>query len=81
MLDPDLFAEELTDKKNEAVANTTRFNDAGKRRNELANADYEAKMTAIFAGSSKDASRRRRLDRHVHPQTCRGVGHAWDGAP
>jgi adenine-specific DNA methylase len=46
---PDLFTEELTDKKNEAVANPARFVDAGKRRTELANADYEAKMTAIFA--------------------------------
>jgi adenine-specific DNA methylase len=46
---PDLFREELTDKKNEAVANPARFADAGRRRKELANADYEAKMSAIFA--------------------------------
>jgi adenine-specific DNA methylase len=46
---PELFAEELTDKKNEAVANPARFADAGRRKKELANADYEAKMTAIFA--------------------------------
>jgi adenine-specific DNA methylase len=46
---PELFADELTDKKNEAVANPARFADAGRRRMELANADYEAKMTAIFA--------------------------------
>jgi len=39
----------LTDKKNEAVANVARFADFGRRRKELANADYEAKMTAIFA--------------------------------
>ena len=45
---PDLFTEELTDKKNEAVANPARFSESGKRRKELANADYEAKMTAIF---------------------------------
>jgi adenine-specific DNA methylase len=38
----------LTDKKNEAVANMARFADSGRRRKELANADYEAKMTAIF---------------------------------
>ena len=46
---PELFTEELTDKKNEAVANLARFADAGKRRRKLANTDYEAKMTAIFA--------------------------------
>jgi len=46
---PELFDEDLTDKKNEAVANPARFAEAGKRRKELANADYEAKMTAIFA--------------------------------
>lgn len=46
---PELYQELLTDKKNEAVANPARFADAGKRRKELANADYEAKMTAIFA--------------------------------
>jgi putative DNA methylase len=46
---PDLFADELTDKKNEAVANLARFSETGTRRKELANADYEAKMTAIFA--------------------------------
>ncbi|HYY43593.1 MAG TPA: DUF1156 domain-containing protein, partial [Actinomycetota bacterium] len=47
-LHPDLFSEELTDKKNEAVANVARFADAGRRKKELAEADYEAKMKAIF---------------------------------
>jgi putative DNA methylase len=46
---PDSFAETLTDKKNEAVANPARFVDMGKRKKGLANADYEAKMAAIFA--------------------------------
>lgn len=46
---PELFAEELTDKKNEAVANAALFADLGRRRRELAAADYEAKMQAIFA--------------------------------
>lgn len=50
---PDLFAGEVTDKKNEAVANFARFADAGKRKKELANADYEAKMSAIFAECSR----------------------------
>jgi len=49
LIHQDLFAEELCDKKNEAVANPARFADAGRRKKELANADYEAKMTAIFA--------------------------------
>jgi len=49
VLKPDLFAEELTDKKNEAVANIARFADAGRRKHELANMDYEAKMASIFA--------------------------------
>jgi putative DNA methylase len=49
LIEPKLFTEELCDEKNEAVANPTRFADAGRRRKELANADYEAKMTAIFA--------------------------------
>ncbi len=46
---PNFFVDELTDKKNEAVANIARFAEAGKRKKELSNADYEAKMTAIFA--------------------------------
>ena len=46
---PDFYARELTDKKGEAVANESRFADAGRRRKELATADYEAKMAGIFA--------------------------------
>jgi putative DNA methylase len=47
---PDLYQEgALSDVKNEAVANPARFADAGRRRKELATADYEAKMTAVFA--------------------------------
>lgn len=46
---PEFFESDLTDKKNEAVANQARFAESGKRRKELASADYEAKMTAIFA--------------------------------
>jgi putative DNA methylase len=46
---PDLFSDELTDKKNEAVANVALFPESGRRRKELASADYEAKMQAIFA--------------------------------
>lgn len=42
------FTEELTDKDNEAVANPSRFAAMGRRKKELADLDYEAKMTAIF---------------------------------
>lgn len=46
---PELFADELTNKEEEAVANEARFKAAGRRRKELATLDYERKMTAIFA--------------------------------
>jgi putative DNA methylase len=49
LLRPDLYTSELADKKNEAVANLARFADAGRRKKELATADYEAKMASIFA--------------------------------
>ncbi|MCZ7532620.1 MAG: DUF1156 domain-containing protein [Acidimicrobiia bacterium] len=45
---PELFETDLTDKTNEAVANPARFASYGRRRKELANTDYENKMTAIF---------------------------------
>jgi putative DNA methylase len=53
LVHPEVFTGELTDKKNEAVANSARFVDAGKRKKELANADYEAKMAAIFTECSR----------------------------
>lgn len=43
------FTGELADKDNEAIANPARFAAMGTRKKELADADYEAKMTAIFA--------------------------------
>jgi adenine-specific DNA methylase len=46
---PDYFRDDLTDKDNEAVANLARFLTMGKRRQELADLDYETKMTSIFA--------------------------------
>jgi adenine-specific DNA methylase len=49
---PDLMQGGLSDIKNEAVANVARFKEIGKRRQaaeSLAEADYEAKMQAIFA--------------------------------
>jgi adenine-specific DNA methylase len=53
LIHPDLFVSELTDKQNEAVANQARFADMGKRRKQLATADYEAKMAAIFAEAER----------------------------
>lgn len=46
---PDLLADGIADMKNEAVANPARFKEFGRRKKELATADYEAKMQAIFA--------------------------------
>lgn len=45
---PDLFPTWVADQENEAVANVARFASLGKRRGEVADADYEAKMTTIF---------------------------------
>lgn len=50
---PDYFRDELTDKDNEAVANPARFAAMGRRKNELADLDYESKMTSIFAESRR----------------------------
>jgi adenine-specific DNA methylase len=46
---PEFFVDELTNKKDEAVANPARFADAGKRKKALADHDYESKMAAIFS--------------------------------
>ena len=47
---PHLFSRELTQKANEAVANPARFKDFDKKNaRSLARADYQAKMTRIFA--------------------------------
>ena len=46
---PELFAEPLTNKHDEAVTNKARFSHAGRRAKELADHDYTAKMAAIFA--------------------------------
>src|SRR5690606_18937223 len=41
---PDLMPGGLADTANEAVANVARFKEFGRRKSELANADYLAKM-------------------------------------
>ena len=50
---PDLFVDELTNKEEEAVANVARFAHAGRRKDELADLDYELKMTGIFEECSR----------------------------
>lgn len=46
---PDLMPGGTADTTNEAVTNVARFESFGKRKKELANADYQAKMQGIFA--------------------------------
>lgn len=50
---PEFFRDDLTDKDNEAVANPARFAMMGRRKNELADLDYETKMTSIFTESRR----------------------------
>ena len=45
---PGLFRDELTNKDDEAAANTARFAALGSKKQELAKADYERKMAAAF---------------------------------
>ena len=45
---PELFSSILTDKDNEAVANSSKFEDLGKSKKLLAKQDYEAKMNQSF---------------------------------
>lgn len=50
---PGFFRDELTDKDNEAVANPARFAAMGKRKKQLADLDYETKMTAVFGEANR----------------------------
>ncbi|MCK6447149.1 MAG: DUF1156 domain-containing protein [Planctomycetes bacterium] len=45
---PEFFTEELTNKDDEAVANAARFAGMGRKKAQLALADYERKMAAAF---------------------------------
>jgi adenine-specific DNA methylase len=71
---PDYFSGALTDKENEAVANPARFASMGRRRNELADLDYEAKMTAIFG----EARRVMRDDGVLSVMFTHKRAEAWD---
>lgn len=48
-IQPGRFENDLTSKDDEAIANVSRFDGAGKRKKELATFDYQQKMLAIFA--------------------------------
>ncbi len=52
---PDFFKQELTEKNEEAVANTSKFDDVAgdKSKSELAKNDYETKMSEIFSELSR----------------------------
>lgn len=54
---PEFFTDELTNKDDEAVANPARFESMGKKKKELAERDYQNKMTAAF----------REMHRVLHP--------------
>jgi putative DNA methylase len=71
---PELFADDVCDKRNEAIANPARFAEFGKRRKELATRDYEAKMRAIFA----EAARVLREDGVLTVMFTHKKAEAWD---
>jgi putative DNA methylase len=71
---PELFPGDLADKENEAVANVARFASMGKRKKALAEADYEAKMTAIFT----EAKRALRDDGVLTVMFTHKRAEAWD---
>jgi len=50
---PDLFADDLVNKDDEAVANPARFASMGRKKKQLAAADYERKMAAAFREANR----------------------------
>ncbi|MCY1655737.1 DUF1156 domain-containing protein [Dietzia sp. SL131] len=71
---PEYFHDDLTDKENEAVANPSRFATMGRRKSALADLDYQAKMTAIFA----EARRVLRDDGVLSVMFTHKRAEAWD---
>lgn len=71
---PDFFGNELSDKDNEAVANQARFAAMGRRKKELADLDYETKMTSIFS----EARRVLRDDGVLSVMFTHKRAEAWD---
>ena len=72
---PDLFSGELTNKRDEAVANPARFAAAGKDKAKVAYDDYEAKMSAIF----NECHRVLRDDGVLTVMFTHKSAGAWDG--
>ena len=72
---PDLFSGELTNKRDEAVANPARFASAGRDKAKVANDDYEAKMAAIF----NECHRVLRDDGVLTVMFTHKSANAWDG--
>jgi len=72
---PDLFDGELTNKRDEAVANPARFASSGKDKAKVANDDYEAKMAAIF----NECHRVLRDDGVLTVMFTHKSAGAWDG--
>ena len=72
---PDLFGGELTNKRDEAVANPARFASAGTDKSKVANDDYEAKMAAIF----NECHRVLRDDGVLTVMFTHKSANAWDG--
>ena len=75
MVWPDLFDGELTNKRDEAVANPARFASAGRDKAKVANDDYEAKMAAIF----NECHRVLRNDGVLTVMFTHKSAGAWDG--
>jgi adenine-specific DNA methylase len=73
-LAPEYFRGYLSDKDNEAVANAARFSAMGKRKKELADLDYESKMTGIFS----EACRVLRNDGVLSVMFTHKRAEAWD---
>lgn len=71
---PDFFRDDLSDKDNEAVANLARFAAMGRRKKELADLDYETKMTSIFT----EARRVLRDDGVLSVMFTHKRAEAWD---
>ena len=72
---PDLFDGELTNKRDEAVANPARFASAGRDKAKVADDDYEAKMAAIF----NECHRVLRDDGVLTVMFTHKSAGAWDG--
>ena len=72
---PDIFCNEFTNKRDEAVANPARFISAGKDKAKVANDDYEAKMAAIF----NECHRVLRDDGVLTVMFTHKSAGAWDG--